>query len=647
MWQALRWYGDGDGDCAGRRDYGWTADVATSRLTWRATPTSTTRSSSCRPRSAARSSPSGTSAARWTMRWTRRGSGRGGRRGGSGAVARASSRRCFGGRHAGDARRGARSRRSSAQFNLPRDGVRGAHRRRRDGSRPAPLRDLRRPLRVLHPRRVGGRPDLPRDLRLPRIRARGSTRSTSASRCSSRTSCATCPGISRAAASTFRRRICGGIGCSEDGPRRASQRTPARGVRSRGGQGAAAPAGGARARLLRARRRGAAARATRGASSPPRSWARSIARILDRIERRGLRRLHPRRPDPAAAARADRRGHVGADGHRRAGQAARAGKAVKARKLDDDRPLGRRRDRRRLRRAERRRGARRARRARARARRAAAARRPRDGVHRSRDRRARRQRPARAVRLLPRDVRVPAADRRAQATSASSRRSRLPYLDADGRPIGAALPAAAVAAAPARRRPRLGRDARGAIAWPCCGSPARCGGRAASCGGPGRSTADAGRDGRRTGCTRTASASALREWLWEPLAVAALNQSPRRRRGGSVRARARGDVRAGSGAPRRSSLPTRPLHQMYAEPARGVHRGARRRGARRTRSARIVVERRARAPAVEVRGERIDGAARRRGGALVRAARPVRRRPPPRARADARGRVGAWRRCRS
>ena len=53
-----------------------------------------------------------------------------------------------------------------------------------------------------------------------------------------------------------------------------------------------------------------------------------------------------------------------------------------------------------------------------------AARRTRDGVHRSRDRRARRQRPARALRLLSRDVCVPAAHRRRARTFACSRRWR-------------------------------------------------------------------------------------------------------------------------------------------------------------------------------------------------------------------------------
>ena len=47
-------------------------------------------------------------------------------------------------------------------------GVRGRHRRRRDGSRHDALPDLRRSVRVLPPRRVGGRHDLHPDLRLPR-----------------------------------------------------------------------------------------------------------------------------------------------------------------------------------------------------------------------------------------------------------------------------------------------------------------------------------------------------------------------------------------------------------------------------------------------------------------------------------------------
>jgi squalene-associated FAD-dependent desaturase len=96
----------------------------------------------------------------------------------------------------------------------------------------------------------------------------------------------------------------------------------------------------------------------------------------------------------------------------------------------------------------------------------------------------------------------------------------------------------------------------------------------------------------------------LRAWLWEPLAVAALNQSP--------------DVAAAApfvrvlaemfGRDRTASslvLPTRPLHQMYAEPASAFIR-ARGGDVRVNALARIIVEH-GRVRAVDVRGERIEG----------------------------------------
>ena len=63
-----------------------------------------------------------------------------------------------------------------ARFDLPRRGVRRRDRRRGDGSRHDALSDLRRSVRVLPPRRVGGRPDLHQDLRLPRSDGRATTR---------------------------------------------------------------------------------------------------------------------------------------------------------------------------------------------------------------------------------------------------------------------------------------------------------------------------------------------------------------------------------------------------------------------------------------------------------------------------------------
>jgi hydroxysqualene dehydroxylase len=93
----------------------------------------------------------------------------------------------------------------------------------------------------------------------------------------------------------------------------------------------------------------------------------------------------------------------------------------------------------------------------------------------------------------------------------------------------------------------------------------------------------------------------LRAWLWEPLAVAALNQSP------SV-ASAAPFVRVLAemfGPDARDSslvLPTRPLHEMYAEPARAYleSRGGE---VRVNALARVIVEQ-GRVRAVEIRGER-------------------------------------------
>jgi squalene-associated FAD-dependent desaturase len=95
----------------------------------------------------------------------------------------------------------------------------------------------------------------------------------------------------------------------------------------------------------------------------------------------------------------------------------------------------------------------------------------------------------------------------------------------------------------------------------------------------------------------------LRAWLWDPLAVAALNQSP--------------DVAAASpfvrvlaemfGPDRTASslvLPTKPLHEMYAEPASTFIR-ARGGDVRVNALARVVVEH-GRVRAVDVRGERIE-----------------------------------------
>ncbi len=95
----------------------------------------------------------------------------------------------------------------------------------------------------------------------------------------------------------------------------------------------------------------------------------------------------------------------------------------------------------------------------------------------------------------------------------------------------------------------------------------------------------------------------LRDWLWEPLAVAALNQSPDLAAAAPfVRVLAQmfgPDPTAAS-----LVLPLKPLHQMYAEPARDfiLARGG---TVRLNALARVVVEHGV-VRGVEVRGERID-----------------------------------------
>jgi squalene-associated FAD-dependent desaturase len=101
---------------------------------------------------------------------------------------------------------------------------------------------------------------------------------------------------------------------------------------------------------------------------------------------------------------------------------------------------------------------------------------------------------------------------------------------------------------------------------------------------------------------RHGQGAVLSTWLWEPLAVAALNQSV-----GHAAAAPFVRVLAEMFAPDPSAaaivLPTRPLHQMYAEPAR-AYLAARRGEVRSSAVARIVVEA-GRVAGVEVRGIRM------------------------------------------
>lgn len=94
----------------------------------------------------------------------------------------------------------------------------------------------------------------------------------------------------------------------------------------------------------------------------------------------------------------------------------------------------------------------------------------------------------------------------------------------------------------------------------------------------------------------------LREWLWEPLAVAALNQQP-----GHASAAAFVRILAEMFGPDPGAasivLPIKPLHEMYAQPA-GEYLSARGGEVRTSALARVVLDGR-RVAAVDVRGERI------------------------------------------
>ena len=68
----------------------------------------------------------------------------------------------------------------------------------------------------------------------------------------------------------------------------------------------------------------------------------------------------------------------------------------------------------------------------------------------------------------------------------------------------------------------------------------------------------------------------MREWLWDPLAVAALNQSPDDAAAAPF-VRVLAEMFGPDAAAAALVLPTRPLHQMYAEPAREFIERARRR----------------------------------------------------------------------
>jgi predicted NAD/FAD-binding protein len=80
---------------------------------------------------------------------------------------------------------------------------------------------------------------------------------------------------------------------------------------------------------------------------------------------------------------------------------------------------------------------------------------------------------------------------------------------------------------------------------------------------------------------RNGQTSRIREMLWEPLALAALNQPPRQAAAPAF-ARVLGEMFGDDPRAAAIALPTKPLHLMYAEPARAYiekHGGAVRTGA--------------------------------------------------------------------
>jgi squalene-associated FAD-dependent desaturase len=112
---------------------------------------------------------------------------------------------------------------------------------------------------------------------------------------------------------------------------------------------------------------------------------------------------------------------------------------------------------------------------------------------------------------------------------------------------------------------------------------------------PGRTTVSEWLTANRQGRT-------LRKWLWEPLAVAALNQSPDEAAAAPF-VRVLAEMFGPDASAAAIVLPNRPLHLMYAEPAR-EYITARGGEVRTNALARLVVDGN-RVAAVDVRGERI------------------------------------------
>ena len=193
--------------------------------------------------------------------------------------------------------------------------------------------------------------------------------------------------------------------------------------------------------------------------------------------------------------------------------------------------------------------------------------------------------------------------------------ARVTMIDRAGRRSRLSCPALPAPFHLAGRRPRLGRARRGAIG---CGrgrdGRRRCGTRARELHGDATERGSPG-ETVENWLVRNGQTPRLREMLWDPLALAALNQPPARPR----RRRSRAcSPRCSASDPRAAAiaLPTLPLHRDVCGAGARLHRSARRQGPHRRAGDASTSGRRS---CAATRGdERIAAPVRHRGRAVVR-----------------------------
>ena len=253
-------------------------------------------------RSAGPSTRSTRSAGWWTTAWTSRAA----RARPACAAGWRRSRRCYAGQpetELGPRAGGGASRASRSRARASRTSSTGCRHGPRPSARYATFADLRV---VLRARRLRGGPGLHRDLRLHATRARASTRSSWASRCSSRTSCATSAQDAARGPPVPARWTTWRASASTRGAsslrRRRGRRTPAA-VRA-----AARLPGRARPRrTTRARARAAARRRTGARMALRRDHGRRLPRDAGGAGRAAASRRRPARAALAPAQALDRR----------------------------------------------------------------------------------------------------------------------------------------------------------------------------------------------------------------------------------------------------------------------------------------------------------------------------------------------------